>query len=576
MNEDKNPINSGENDVYRKKSSRRIAVITVVVVLAVLLLNVAVSFIGDAQLWYIDLTRAKYISTDYSFYTLTDDCVRLIGQEAVPMIEQVNAEREARGEEPIKLNIVFCADRDDIENDSQMRYISYTARGLAKEYPHAIEVTYINMGKNPSAVQKYKTTSASTIYNSDVIVEFGTEYLVQRVNNFFTADSTSSEPWAYNGEKKLSAMILSVTRAESPICVLTNNHGESLFDENGEISEEYTTFIKLIEGAGYEVAVIDLEKDDIPENCRMIVTLDPDEDFKAFGNLGEGNVSEIEKLDRYLDGANSFFYICDKDTPVLKNLEEYLEEWGVVVARVTDGAGNSENYAIVDEVNCTDAGEGRAVVGDYALAGLGATLTSDMRARSYAPKVVFGNGTAIIPSENYIRSYATADEENGTPAYIYYKYYKNGVMRNMFDIFSTYSTASALVGGEIYEIATENDRFKLMTVTQETRSVQDGSYDVVNQASYVLSLASTEFLTNEVLDSAAYGNTDVILSALRSTSSEVVTADVDLKVFYNYGVDNQAAYLANKPEAWAWCLVLIPVCAVVVTGTVITVRRKYR
>ncbi len=576
MNENKFPTDNGENDVYRKKSSKRITVITAIVIAAVILLNIVFSLIGDARLWYIDLTRAKYISTDYSFYTLTDECVELIGREAVPMIEQVNRERKGRGEEPIKLNIVFCADRDDIENDPKMRYISYTARGLAKKYSHAISVTYINMTKNPSAVQKYKTTSAATIYNSDVIVEFGSEYLVQGVNNFFTADSTSSAPWAYNGEKKLSAMILSVTRAESPICALTSNHGESLFDENGGIAAEYTTFIKLIEGAGYESVVIDLEKDEIPENCRMIVTFDPDEDFKAYGNLGEGNVSEIEKLDRYLDGANSFFYICDKDTPSLKNLEEYLEEWGVVVARVTDNAGNSENYTVIDEVNCTDAGEGRVVVGNYAPAGLGATLTADMRARSYAPKVVFGNGTAILPCENYIKSYATSDEEAGIPAYNYYRYYKNGVARNMFDVFTTYSTASALVGGDVYEIATEHNLFRLMTVTQESRSVQDGSYDVVNQASYVLSLASAEFLSNDALDSAAYGNTDVVLSALRSTGSEVVTADIDLKVFYSYGVESEAIYLRNKPDVWLWCLSLIPVCAVFITGTVITVRRKYR
>mgnify|MGYP003302538866 CR=1 FL=1 len=145
----------------------------------------------------------------------------------------------------------------------------------------------------------------------------------------------------------------------------------------------------------------------------------------------------------------------------------------------------------------------------------------------------------------------------------------------MFDVFTTHSTASAVVGGEIYEIATEHNRFKLMTVTQETRSVQDGSFDVVNQASYVLSLTSTDFLTNEALDSA-YGNTDVVLSALRSVGSEVVTADVDLKVFYSYDVENQAAYLVNRPEVWAWCIVLIPVSAAIVTGTVITGRRKYK
>jgi hypothetical protein len=58
--------------------------------------------------------------------------------------------------------------------------------------------------------------------------------------------------------------------------------------------------------------------------------------------------------------------------------------------------------------------------------------------------------------------------------------------------------------------------------------------------------------------------------------SEVVTADVDLKVFYNYGVDNETVYLANRPDVWTWCLALIPVISALIVGVVVTVRRKYR
>ena len=568
--------NSSADAVRGAKNAKIFTLINVLVIIAVIALNIVVSVWGDSNLVYIDLTKTKYKSAKSDMYTLSDMCRDLVGEDAIPMIEKVNAEREARGEEPIKLNIIFCADKDIIENDAMMRYISYSARGLSKAFSRFIDVKYINMAENPSAIQKYKTTSAATINNSDVIVEFGSEYLIQGANAFYITETGEGSPWAYNGEKKLASMILAVTRAEAPICCITYNHGETLFDADGAVRAEYSTFITLIHGAGYDVDFIDLEKDEIPANCRMMITFDPQEDFKAFGNLGENNVSEIEKLDRYLDEANAFFYVCDKDTPVLKNLEEYLEEWGVTVSRAESAEEVFENYALEDRVNSTDSGTGSIIVGNYATEGLGASLTEDMRERSYPPRVIFGNSTAITPASNYLKRYVAADEAAGTAAYSYYSYYKNGNGRSMLDVFTTYDTASAKIGGEIYEIATEYNLFKLMTVTQELRQVQEDNYSAVNRASYVIALASTDFLFNEVLDSTAYGNTDVVLSTLRNTGNEVVPTNVDLKALYIYEMSDSMAYKDNNPLVWLRCLIVIPALIIFVTGLVVTVRRKYR
>ena len=326
-----------------RKNPKTITVLTAAVILAVILLNIAVTLVGDRLMIYLDISEVKYKSNSTTLYTLSEECKDVVKDQVAPMIEQVNGERDKNGEGKIKLKIIFCADRDDVENNERLRYVSYSARAIAKEHSDLIEVVYLNMVKNPSAVQKYKTTSAATIYNSDVIVEFGSEYLVQSADAFYLVDSVGAEPWAYNGEKKLTAMMLSVTRAEAPICCITYNHGETLFDENGEYKDEYSTFIKLIKGAGYIPQPLDLEREEIPENCRMMITFDPTADFKAFGNLGENGVSEIEKLDKYLDNSNSFFYICGSDAAILPNLEEYLEEWGVTVNRVEDKAGNKHN-----------------------------------------------------------------------------------------------------------------------------------------------------------------------------------------------------------------------------------------
>ena len=93
----------------KEKSPRSITLVTTAVVIAVLLANIAFSIIGDSLLWYIDMTAVRYKSGEAAMYTLSDECKSLIGTDAVPMIEKANIEREKRGEEPIKLNIIFCA-----------------------------------------------------------------------------------------------------------------------------------------------------------------------------------------------------------------------------------------------------------------------------------------------------------------------------------------------------------------------------------------------------------------------------------------------------------------------------------
>ncbi len=572
--EENDTIQEDNSRLYRRKSKKRIFAVSAIVVAAVIVLNVAFSALTSHELWFADLTYTRYKSNPSSFYRMTDVFRNLIEDEAIPMIDSVNEEREAAGEDPIKLKIIFCTDPDYVNNNTYLRYVNYTAKGLEKEFPDQIDVQYVNISKNPSAVQKYKITSAATIYSSDVIVEFGTEYIVNNILSFFTSNSDSEAPWAYNGEKRMASAILSVTRAEAPICCITTNHGEPLYDADGNINEEYTAFARTIEGAGYVLQPLDLENEEIPENCRMIITFNPKEDFKAYGSLGENGVSEIEKLDRYLDNAYTFFYVCDRTTPVLTNLEEYLQEWGITVSRVGDSAGTYENYSIKDTAMNVDAGVGDRLLGNYATNGLGASLTTELRSLGYPPSVVFGNSTAISVADNYNTTYVQADETEGTQAYEYYSYARNGVYRYMYDIFTTYDSAIAQIGGETYEMATSENLFKIMTITQEYRQIQEDNYSTVNDASYVLALASTDFVSNEVLNSTAYGNTDVLLSCLRRTSREVIPVNIDLKAFYIYDIDeNSMSDETNK--AYTVCFAVIPALIVFAVGTVVIVKRKY-
>lgn len=563
-----------EKSIRKKRKSRaKIIFVTAVVVLVTLLVNIAFSVLAYRFMLHSDLTNTRYTTDSSRLYTLTDITKNLIAGQVVPMIDKVNAEREAAGEDRIKLNIIFCADRDLIEDDELMRYISYTARQLEVHFPKHVSVEYVNITKNPTAVQKYKITSAANIYPSNVIVEFGSEYTVLSYKSFFTANSDNDAPWAYNGEKRFAASILSVTRAESPICCITTNHGEEIYGADGNIREEYSTFIAIIEGSGYVVQPIDLETDEIPKDCRMIVTFNPREDFHGFGNLGESGVSEIEKLDKFLDGSNTLLYVADPDSPRLPNLDEYLEEWGIRMARESV-AGDSVNHVIRDNTMNIDEG-GTSVLGQYTTTGMGAAINSDLISLSFPPKAVFSNTTHILPSDTFTKAYVVGTEQNGLESYEYYSYYKNGVARNLYNIFTTYNSAEVLVDGRVFDMASDDKLFSLMTITEEKREVQEDSYNTVNNASYVLAVASTEFFSNGALDSKSYGNTDILLSALRHTSREMVPVNIEFKPFYIY--DMQAMVLTQKQAtACMMILALLPSIALFTVGAVVCIRRRNR
>ena len=176
--------------------------------------------------------------------------------------------------------------------------------------------------KNPSAVQAYgkpKTTS--------VIIASGSEYRTVSLRNFYVFDTEDSdEPWAYKAERTFAVNVAAVIQAETPVACWTVNHGEQMYDSE---------IINLVYDAGYEIRTIDLATEEIPEDCRLMITFNPQSDFLSSLD-GVSTISEIKKLDAFLDSANSYMVFTDASTPKLPNLEEYLEEWGISYARVTD------------------------------------------------------------------------------------------------------------------------------------------------------------------------------------------------------------------------------------------------
>jgi hypothetical protein len=555
-------------------------VVTALIVLAVMLVNVLFTVFASQGLWYIDLTtntRKKtktdsqgikyYEYEDYELYTLTPGAVSLLDST----LSELNANRQNKGEEAVQVEIVFCNDPDNLMSNKYLRLIYLTALNLQKVFPDSIEVKTVNVNRDPSQVQKYKTTSYTTIYPTSVIVASGSEYRHLRINSFFMQDSTTNELWAYSGERRFLATIFEVTKAASPKCVLLSNHGETGYTD---------TFISLLEDAGYEVIRdFDLETSELPTDCRLVVCVDPTTDFKGYNDIVMGNatVSEIEKLDEYLDNENSLMVFFNADTPHLPTFEEYLEKWGISIMRSTDEAGDKQNLLIKDPSTSLTA-DGQTIVGSYAKDGAGASITSDMQGMAYPPKVIFRHATAFKYSSLYARTYVAANEEEGTGAFFYGSYASGGVYRKAFDVFSAGKDAQAYFGDVLHVREQDADPYMLMTISSETitEAGDRNGYTTVSHDSYVVAYASTEFLSDELLASNSYGNADMLAGTLRSLGKDSMAAIIDqyLKPFAETNVGENYITDANK-TSYTTLLALLPALILFGSGIFVMTRRKF-
>lgn len=567
-------MNKHESNLPRRGARRAVStLLTVAVITAVLAVNVLFSFVADRFLWQVDETVTKYTSRPgVSMYTPTQEFLDVVRDYAIPMVEEMNAKRAENGEEPITINVKFCTERDKVYEADKLRMIQYSVLALQKEFPDAVKVEYLNIEKNPSQVQKYKATSSTNIYSHQIIFEFGTEYRVCSFDYFFlTSDTSSNQHWAYNGEQKIASLLLALTRAESPIAGFITNHGEQL--------DACQSLRTLVERAGFEVMDIDLSKDEIPADCRLLICYDPQTDFIGYGSQAytEGDESEIDKLDGFLDQAYSFMLFVDSETPELPVLEEYLEEWGIAVARAENPEGELDNLIIRDQTQKLDK-DGYTPIAEYVTTGGGASITSDMRKVAYPAKVVFPHAVAIQMSESYRKTHVVPDDTNGvTEAYTYGSYYRNGVSRYFHDVFRTSQTAAVEAFGKQYQIATELERFNFMTLSIESRTVKETNYLSTQEPSYVAVFGSTEFASDTILNSAAYGNADVLTATLRHMGREVMPADLEFKAFKVTDVDTDA-YTPNATSAilTTVCMTLLPISVCIIAGVTVNILRKYR
>lgn len=461
---------------FEKKDGRRLlhVLLTLAVCAALLAANLGLTALAQTYNLFVDTTQEGR-------YTLRTRAVEIL--RAAGMKDDVD--------------IIFCTDPDRLlgSYDSSLVYIM--ALELSKQIEN-IHVSTVDVVREPEKVAAYRRTSATEITASNVIVTSGTEFRTYTIKSFFTVSSDSGNTVGFNGEQKMCEAILSLTARDLPLACFTVGHGESVPEQS---SEETGYFYDLIRTAGFEIVTIDLETEDIPAECALLIINGPTSDFSS-GHLSDADYnSPITKIDRFLDGYGTVFYFRDPAAGKLKNLEEFLAEWGVGFD-VKDSAGTAFSGTTLIDSSLALSGEADRICGVYGES----SIYSDITSLTSPPKTVFEKASPIT----------SLFFNNGSSV--------NNSGRTLEVLFSTSENAQAIdrEGNTV-----TSGTFSLMTHTHETRVV-DSVYFTAN----LFACGTTMYHAGEYLADNVFANGDVLASAIRGTARTTVSTAEELEFKY--------------------------------------------
>lgn len=495
--------------------------LTVAVVAAIILFNAIFSALCERFLWYGDMTES-------SVYSVSPRCEELLGS----VFERYTGK---------KVHISFLQPLENVQNEATTRYVYNTAQELQKAFPDTVTIDFLDILTRPDYVKDFE----GTIKTTSVLIRSDDETRVITLAEFFTFSVDDSEtPLAYNGDMMFAVAMTAVLRENAPVCYLTWNHGEAFYD--------YELVYTLIE-AGYTVgpkSYLDLLKNDIPDDCGLLVTYNPAQDFTV--SDGVSSIDEIDRLDAYLQQGGNYMIFVSPDTfnaGGLPHLETYLDSYGVNFAHHTEESGVEATYAVKDPGQAFSA-DGYTFMGDYAAAGAGGSLVADLRSDKYPARLYFKNATVITPAEGY-----TLSSDNT------YTMTADTGVRTLTAVLTSGASAEAWAGGAVAAQATGENRFSLLTVTKDAGT-----------GSTVAACTSTDFAAEDALQSIVYGNRNVLFNVLSDMGAEFVPTGLKFKPFSHTQIESITTVQKTRNTV---LLTVIPAVLALGIAIPVLIRRKY-
>ena len=473
---------------------------TVVFVAVIVVFNIIFTSLADTYLWYADMTEKQ-------LYDVSDAAKDLIGDLNDTQIE-----------------IIFCTPFDKCEENAYQKQVLTCARNFEKEFDF-ITVSYRDIITHPASVDMYRTTEASTIKTTNVIITNGSDYRVFAIEGFYVFAESDGRVFGFNGELKICSAILQM-QGDNPICYFTTGHGENTAN---------TALSMLFEDAGFVVQTIDLSKEDIDPAAKIVIINGPKYDFMgAYGKNGaplSDSSNEIRKLDNFLDDFGSLMLFVDPETQEMPELGELLSEWGIVI-----GDAIVKDY--VDSITI----DGTSLVAAYPTEEtMGASLHSTLRSLESVPKTILRYSRPIEISKTAANS-----------------------GKNVSVVLKSSPSAQAYSTKD--DAVVQNGDIPLMVLSCESRYVNNEQ-----MFTYVCVCGTSQFGDPTYISSNSYGNRDIMYSLMKALGREKVPVDLDFKTFDDNSLDITTA----ESTRWTIIYTLLLPAAAAICGIVVFVRRRH-
>ena len=480
------------------------------------------------------LTNACFytLATRYGWYTdLTSEAPYEVSDESYALLDKLFAASPSKS-----VQIIFCNDEKSVKADVELSYVYETASAFAARYPERLTLHCYDTVTNPETVRDYATATnlatgevqEITIQTTGVIVVSEDYHRVYSLEEFFVFENGDlSKAWAYKGEKKLAAGILRALDEDAPTVCLLNNHGEVLYDYE---------LLYLLDDAGYSITHIDLYRDKIPENCDLIISYNPNTDL-IDDALSER--SEVDILNEFLSkDGKSVLVLVENGTPALPNFERFLADWGFAFRYYTDSrTGSSYRYMVQNDSQSLTS-DGYTIYGEVADGARANVMLGDL-----PRKTVFRNATAMSAANGYVN--------NGDGSY-------TKGSRTLYRLFE--SGAGAVSWAHGAPVSSEN--VMLMGLTEQTEQTGTSRVGVIS---------SVRFFTEDFLQSAVYGNTDLSMRLFESFGKDAVPEGLTIKPFLSREI---STVTTAEMVRWTVVLAATPVLLFGTAAVVILVKRR--
>ncbi len=478
--------------------------LTAAVVALIIAVNAVFSALAIKNGWYFDMTERDLYTPDPDAMTLLE---------------------EYRGSEALDIRFIFCMPEDQLVSDELCNMVNNLLKAYDEEFDF-ISVEYVDIVNHPQILDKYLLTNTSTVRSNSVIVTNGKNSIVYSIDSFFTSnDGTSATIYALNGDYKIVSAVIRLAD-DNPIAYFVTNHSE---DVSG------SALRNLFIDAGYDVRDIDLTKEDMSPDAKVVVINNPKTDFWGVNEA----VNEIKKLETLLEGSAGLMVFMDETVNATPVLDDFLENWGV----------RFERQSIRDHENSVAGTAGTNLIAEYVTEGSGATLTSGLRALSNPPKAVLTKCRPItlLYDGTVGKDFASI-----------------GAVRFAFPVLT--SSGKAVTSPLDGEGQSVTGRQNLLTIT-----IQQRYKDNVSHNSFVLAGGTSSFSDDAYIGTSSYANRDILFNAMKQFSKKNVPVDINVKLFS----DDSLTISAKEANIWtAVCTVLLP-AAVAGVGIYVYARRRY-